>query len=117
MKKAVFCLILLLSVAPVALAGMEYNPIKNRWESVPDTDEKMRFKSPEDEWSYRKSNGKTEYNRYDSDNKPQKHYQNPMAEPEQIPAKEPEQIPAKKPEQTPANKAMRVPPPMLPPRR
>ena len=117
MKKMVLCLILLLSVAPVALAGMEYNPTKNRWEFVPDTDEKMKFKTPEDEWSYRKSNGKTEYNPYDSVNEAQKHYQNRTAEPEQTPAKDPEQTPEKEPEPIPANRPMKVPPPMLPPRR
>ena len=117
MKKVVLCLILLLSVAPVALAGMEYNPTKDRWEFVPDTDEEMEFKTPEDEWSYRKPSGNTEYNRYDSVNEAQEHYQNRTAEPEQTPVKDPEQTPAKKPEQIPERKPMKVPPPMLRPRR
>ena len=99
MKKTVLCLILLLTFAPVALAGMEYDPIKNRWVFVPDTDEKTEFKTPEDEWSYRKPE------------------QTPPEEPEQIPPKEPEQIPQEKPEQMPPKKPMGVPLHMLPHRK
>lgn len=117
MKKTVLCFILLLSIAPVAIAGMEYKPTENRWEFVPDTDERKKIKTPEDEWSYRKSNGKTEHNSYDSVNEVQKYYYNRTAEPEQIQAEEPDQAPAKEPEQIPTKKPMLVPPQMLPPRR
>ncbi|HID28891.1 MAG TPA: hypothetical protein EYP19_02675 [Desulfobacterales bacterium] len=96
MKSTVLCLILLLSFAPVALAGMEYDPIKDRWEFVPDRDEETKYRTPEDEWSYRKPE------------------QKPAEEPKELPPQNPEQSPPKRPEEMPPKKPMGPPLHMLP---
>jgi len=95
-KKAALCLILLLSVAPVALAGMEYNFKENRWEFVPDTNEEMKFKTPEDARSYRELTGKTQADRHDSGNEIKRHNQESPTEPEPIPVAKPKPMPTTK---------------------
>ena len=104
MKKTVLCLILLLCFAPIALAGMEYDPIKDRWVFVPNTDEETEFKTPEDEWSYRDPERTP----------PEEPEQRQPQEPEQMPPQEPEQIPQRKPEEMPPKRPMGVPLHVLP---
>ena len=96
MKNMVLCLILLLSFAPFALAGMEYDPIKDRWEFVPDREEETKFKTPEDEWLYRKPE------------------QKPAEESKGMTPQKPEQIPPERPEQMPPKRPMGLPLHMLP---
>jgi len=58
-------IVTLLCQAGFVFAGQQYNPLENRWETVPDRYE-LQYNAFDNEWSYQAPSADLEYNAFEN---------------------------------------------------
>lgn len=67
MKRFVLAIVFVLFLAGSVLAGQKYNPMENRWETVPNREKtQLRYNPHENDWSYQSPQAQPEYNPHEN---------------------------------------------------